>query len=323
MRLVPFLFGSLAVASCGFDPPPVDPGPSRPGSSGASSSGGPGDVAGATSPGGVSNTGGAAGGSGAIPNAPQGGSTGSAGAAAVAGTSAGGNGGAAGSTGGTTPEHFELLWRDDFDSFDTTRWAKATHTFPENLARFSADNARVEGGLLKLRVTNVQNGDKPYSAAEVYTLQDFTFGRFEGRIKFCAGSGLVSSLFTYKQNVEESWQEIDIEHLGNLPTSIQYNLIYGSLNDRKYQPKVVTFQWSPTLEFHDYAIEWKPDGITFYVDGQQTHHDVQVTLQDAAKLHMNVWPTDNAITSFAGPLDASAIPCEAQYDWVQAYSYTP
>jgi beta-glucanase (GH16 family) len=318
MRFVLFLFGSLAVSSCGFEPPPVDPAASRPGgSSGASSSGAPGHGAGAASPGGVFNAGGAAAGSGARPNAPQAGSTGSS-----AGTSAGGNGGAAG-VGGTAPEHFELLWRDDFDSFDTTRWAKATHTFPENLARFSADNARVEGGLLKLRVTNVQNGDKPYSAAEVYTLQDFTFGRFEGRIKFCAGSGLVSSLFTYKQNVEESWQEIDIEHLGNLPKSIQYNLIYGSLNDRKYQPKVVTFQWSPTLEFHDYAIEWKPDGITFYVDGQETHHDVQATLQDAAKLHMNVWPTDNAVTSFAGPLDASAIPCEAQYDWVQAYSYTP
>jgi beta-glucanase (GH16 family) len=235
-----------------------------------------------------------------------------------AGTSNAGSGGAA-----PPLERFQLLWRDDFDSFDPNRWTRATHTFPENLAHFSAANVVVEDGLLKLRVTRVQSGDKPYTAAEIYSSQEFEFGRFEGRIKFCAGSGLVSSLFTYKEDVEQSWQEIDIEHLGNLPNSIQYNLIYGTLAERKYQPKVVTLEYTPTTEFHDYAIEWKPDGITFYVDGQQSHHDVQATIKDPAKLRMNAWPTDNSITSFAGALDASAIPCEAQYDWVQVFSYTP
>jgi beta-glucanase (GH16 family) len=235
---------------------------------------------------------------------------------------AGGAGGAAGSGAQIDPA-FKLLWRDEFDTFDPNRWATATHTFPENLARFSAANALVEDGLLKLRVSNVPSGDKPYSAAEVLTQREFTFGRFEGRIKFCAGSGMVSSLFTYKEDVNESWQEIDIEHLGNLPKSIQYNLISGSLNSRKYQPKVVALPYAPPSEFHDYALEWRPDGVTFYVDGVQSHQDVQATLQDAAHLHMNVWPTDNAVTSFAGPLDPDAIPCEAQYDWVAAYSYEP
>lgn len=246
--------------------------------------------------------------------------------AGSAGVGAGGSAGeSSGGSGGSEPldPHFKLLWRDDFDSFDDSRWVKATHTFDENAARFVAGNAVVEGGLLKLKVTKVASGNKPYSAAEVLSAEDFTFGRFEGRIKFCAGSGMVSSLFTYKENVEVSWQEIDVEHLGNLPKSIQYNLVSGTLNSRKYQPKVVTFAWSPTAEFHDYTIEWLPDGITFYVDGVQSHKDVQATIQDAAKLRMNAWPTDNQFTSFAGPLDTNAIPCEAQYDWVQVFSYTP
>jgi hypothetical protein len=38
---------------------------------------------------------------------------------------------------------------------------------------------------------------------------------------------------------------------------------------------------------------------------------------------MNAWPTNNQVTSFAGPLDTDAIPCEAHYDWVQVFSYTP
>jgi beta-glucanase (GH16 family) len=267
--------------------------------------------------------GGALSGDGAGPTTPQGGAAGASSAGAGAGgSSAGAASGAAGSGPQIDPA-FTLLWRDEFDAFDSNRWTKATHTFPENLARFSAGNAVVEAGMLKLRVSNVQNGDKPYTAAEVLTKEEFTFGRFEGRIKFCAGSGLVSSLFTYKQDVNESWQEIDIEFLGYLPKSIQYNLISGSLDNRVYQPKVVALEYAPSAEFHDYAMEWRPDGVTFYVDGVQTHHDVQATLKDPVHLHMNAWPTDNAVTSFAGPLDTSAIPCEAQYDWVAAYSYTP
>jgi hypothetical protein len=330
MRWLSSCLGSLAAISCGFGPVAGDPVPipsagasSVSGSSGISGSGGAASSMAGSAPGGATTLGGESGG-GTGPIIPQGGSSGA--SSGGTGGAAGGAGGGAAGAGGTGPQidpDFTLLWRDDFDTFDDARWTKATHTFPENLARFSAGNAVVEGGLLKLRVSNVPNGDKQYSAAEVLTKEEFTFGRFEGRIKFCAGSGMVSSLFTYKQDVNESWQEIDIEFLGYLPKSIQYNLISGTLNNRKYQPKVITLQYGPPTEFHDYAMEWKPDGITFYVDGVQTHKDVQATLQDAAHLHMNAWPTNNAVTSFAGPLDTSAIPCEAQYDWVAAYSYTP
>ncbi len=257
----------------------------------------------------------------------QGGAPGGGGAGG--GSAGGGKGGSGGQgtagTGGGAPvdPHFKLAWRDDFDTFDTDRWTKQTHTFAENLARFSAANAVVEGGFLKLRVTHVQNGDKAYTAAEVASKDQFTFGRFAGRIKFCAGSGMVSSMFTYKDDVTASWQEIDIEHLGNLPKSVQYNLISGNLANRVYQPKVVTFAFGPPLDFHDYVIEWTPSGVTFFVDGTQSFHDVQASLKDAARLHMNAWPTNNAVTSFAGPFNADAVPCEAQYDWVEAYTYTP
>jgi hypothetical protein len=57
--------------------------------------------------------------------------------------------------------------------------------------------------------------------------------------------------------------------------------------------------------------------------GAQTHRDVQVTLKDAARLRMDAWPTDNSVTSFAGTFEATAVPCEAQYDWVEATSYLP
>jgi len=334
MRL--FLTGSCLVAlplaiACGFDAnAPSQPNPAASGSGGASSAtaGAPATTAGTPGSSGSASLAGQSAGMGGSSITPAGGSS-SQGGNSAAGTASGGSAGGSSAGGGgaggsaSVDSHFKLAWRDDFDTFNDARWTKQTHTFDENLARFAAGNVVVEGGFLKLKVTKVQNGDKAYSAAEIASKDLFTFGRFAGRIKFCAGSGVVSSLFTYKDDVNTSWQEIDIEHLGNLPKSMQYNLISGNLNNRVYQPKVVTFPWGPPLELHDYVIEWRPDGVTFFVDGEQTHHDVQATLKDAARLHMNAWPTDNSVTSFAGPFDATAIPCEAQYDWVEAYNYVP
>ena len=338
-RLLSGICVAALALGCGFDTVPPNAQPTG-GSGGATTTGGVPATSGGSSAmnggvpatsGGTSPMAGQPAGTAGSSITPTGGSANPGGASNGGGGSGGtsaGNGGqstAGGGAGGGAPvdPHFTLAWRDDFDTFDTTRWTKQTHTFPENLARFSAANAVVEGGLLKLRVTHVQNGDKAYTAAELASKDLFTFGRFAGRIKFCAGSGMVSSMFTYHDDVNTSWQEIDLEHLGSLPKSVQYNLISGDLNNRVYQPKVVTFQFGPPLDFHDYVLEWTPSGVTAFVDGNQTYHDVQASLKDAARLHMNAWPTDNSVTTFAGAFNADAVPCEAQYDWIEAYTYTP
>ncbi len=48
---------------------------------------------------------------------------------------------------------FVAGWRDDFNSFDTNRWAKADWTFAENYADFAAANALVKDGTLVLALT--------------------------------------------------------------------------------------------------------------------------------------------------------------------------
>lgn len=48
---------------------------------------------------------------------------------------------------------FVLDWSDDFNSFDTARWAKANHTFGGNLVDFEPNNAVVRDGMLVLCLT--------------------------------------------------------------------------------------------------------------------------------------------------------------------------
>ncbi len=282
----------------------------------------------AQSLGGAGGTGGASGGKAAA--------TGGASSAGKGGTSSGGasaSGGSVAATGGATaaggggsmmpaPE-FKLLWEDQFDGFDDGRWEKASHTFAENSARFSPANVVVEGGFLKLRVTNQPNDGKPYTAGEIRTKSTFKYGRFEARIKFAKGSGIVSSLFTY---LYDPWNEIDIEYLGNQYAGVQYNIITDSGGGLDYQPLFDPIGFPPFEDFHDYAIEWVPSEVRFYVDGVQRWVETQNVpqrLTNPVSLHMNCWPTNNEVTNFAGALDSGAIPAEAQYDWIKVYEYAP
>lgn len=53
-----------------------------------------------------------------------------------------------------TTKVFEGGWRDDFNSFDTTRWSKANWSFDTNRVDFLPDNVVVKDGILVLALTH-------------------------------------------------------------------------------------------------------------------------------------------------------------------------
>ena len=53
----------------------------------------------------------------------------------------------------TTTKTFEGGWRDDFDTFDSSRWSKANWSFDTNRVDFAAENALVKNGILILALT--------------------------------------------------------------------------------------------------------------------------------------------------------------------------
>ncbi len=191
---------------------------------------------------------------------------------------------------GTVDPAFQLLWEDQFDSFDGGRWEKMSHSFDINLSQFSPDAVVTEDGYLKLRLTNDQTGDRQYRGGEVKTTQDFQYGRFDTCARWGGGGGVVGSFFTY---VFGPWNEIDIEYLGG-QKAIQYNLIWDNGPDtpRQYQPHYDsgTEQLTSTTEFHHYAFEWTPGSVKFYIDGQLRHTESgseAAQLTRAASLRMN------------------------------------
>ncbi|RMG65860.1 MAG: glycosyl hydrolase family protein, partial [Calditrichaeota bacterium] len=164
---------------------------------------------------------------------------------------------------------------------------------------------------------------KPYKGAEYRTIQSFHFGRFEVRWKSAPGSGLLSSFFTFHDsfNPIAEWNEIDFENLGRYSNQTQYNVITPG---QVQHVRADTLPFNPHQAFHEYAIEWTPDYVAWFVDGYETHRQTGPHIQQlihGQKNMMNIWISDN--TSWVGPFNPAILPVYAYYDWVKYYSYTP
>jgi len=234
---------------------------------------------------------------------------------------------------------FRLLYRDDFDTLDTKRWQLMTHSWGGNLAVFSKESASVEEGVLRLRLldapegTRVDGEDKLFLGSEVRSVDTLTYGRVRARVRFAKGPAVVSSLVTiYTPWPADNWNELDIEALGKDPTEVQFNaMVYtgpaleppvSESVSPTQEPHMEELDFDSSADFHDYTIEWTPDGARFFIDGEERH--VWTTHIDKMTLPQNVlltiWASDSA--AWAGAVTDETTGAEAQYDWVELWEYT-
>lgn len=162
------------------------------------------------------------------------------------------------------------------------------------------------------------------ASAELYHTQPYLYGRFEARIRYAAGDGVVSSFFLWKEGSEVEgtfWNELDFEKIG-ANCQVQTNALYGN-------PETVhkgTYSGSELCSaYHDYLFEWTPTYIAWGVDGQEIRRDTGETADAFAQnasggmtIHFNIWPGDQ---SFGGNYDPGILPVYQYISWVQYSSY--
>jgi len=177
-----------------------------------------------------------------------------------------------------------------------------------------------------LAITSVTMGAQAVSSAEFYTSQSYTYGRFEARIRFAPGDGVVSSFFLWKNGSETAgtfWNELDFEKLG-ADCHLQTNAIYGNPSAGHTGTPALTANLCD--EFHTYGYEWTPDYIAWQVDGVEIRRETGDTAlafaQNATagmQFRFNVWPGD---ASFGGNFDPSILPVYEYVNWAQFSSYS-
>jgi endo-1,3-1,4-beta-glycanase ExoK len=160
------------------------------------------------------------------------------------------------------------------------------------------------------------------SSAELYTTQVYGYGRFEARVRFAPGDGVISSFFLWKPNSQlpdTFWNELDFEKLG-ADCHLQTNPLYGlPVADHSQREEL-----SADLcgEYHTYTFEWTPSYIAYLVDGVEVRRDTDETaaafVDVEMEIHFNVWPGD---ATFGGNFDPAIMPVHQDISWVQYSSY--
>jgi len=163
------------------------------------------------------------------------------------------------------------------------------------------------------------------ASAELYRKQAYVYGRFEARIRFGAGDGVISSFFLWKEGSEVAntfWNELDFEKLG-ADCHMQTNAIYG--NPQTEHSQTNKMPGDICSEYHDYRFEWTPTYIAWVVDGQEIRRETGATAtafsQNATSgmtFHFNVWPGN---ANFGGNFSPSILPVREHISWVSYSSY--
>jgi hypothetical protein len=165
------------------------------------------------------------------------------------------------------------------------------------------------------------------ASAELYRPAAHTFGKFEARIQFGSGDGVVSSFFLWKDGSELStayWNELDFEKLG-AACSLQTNSIYG-LPETNHEGH--DYGIGGLCEgYHTYVYEWTPDYIAWFVDGteirRETGEMATAYAENAAEgmqFRFNIWPGN---ANFGGNFSESILPVYQYVSWAQYSEYTP
>ena len=187
-------------------------------------------------------------------------------------------------------------------------------------------------GILAVLAMAASVNAKDFSGAELYTKNEFTYGKFEARMKMAAISGTVSSMFLYQNGSEqasaERWVEVDIEVLGKNPSSFQSNIITGKAGAQKTSEKHHAVNPAADQAFHTYGIEWTPDYVRWTLDGEEVRKTVKGENKNQVEnligtqgLRFNLWSSESA--DWVGQFDESKLPIFQFINWVKVYKYTP
>lgn len=204
---------------------------------------------------------------------------------------------------------------DNFNHLDEFCWFLREDTFPGNLALFRPSNVSINAsGPAEIKIQQEDLKVRNYSSGALTTHAEFLFGRFEAVLKPPKVSGLVTGLFLHRDSPR---QEIDIEFIGKYPRKVLLNVFYnpggeGARFDYGYRgtPVLIDLGFDTTTDLHSYAIEWTPDDLIWYVDGQLVHKRVNWAPTPIPHLpmrfHVNLWPSNSR--KLAGKISNKLLP---------------
>jgi endo-1,3-1,4-beta-glycanase ExoK len=174
---------------------------------------------------------------------------------------------------------------------------------------------------LRMTISDRENSTlRPTGCAEIHTGDLLGFGLFEARMRTAAGPGLNTAFFTYigPPTGNPEHDEIDFEFLGKDPHTVQINHFTKA---KPYDTKVIQLGFDASQGFHDYAIDWQPDKISWYVDKKlvaETPPGSPIG-PNPGRLYLSLWAGAEGEDSWLGHFTYTQ-PVTADVEWA---AFTP
>jgi GR25 family glycosyltransferase involved in LPS biosynthesis len=208
----------------------------------------------------------------------------------------------------------------------TPSFTGLVETFPGNLASFAREGLIYDDDGAHLVISEASTGSRPYRSGAFASGRFFEHGRFEAEIRAASGSGLVTGFFLHR---DAPRQEIDVELAGADPRRMLVNVYFnpgddGATLDFGYRgsPCRIDLGFDATLDFHLYAIDWRPGRVAWLVDGRIVHErvgwDPTPLPHLPMRLHVNLWAPRSE--ELAGRVHNDTLPSTATFRNVSVWA---
>ena len=225
---------------------------------------------------------------------------------------------------------YQLLWSDDFNgnSVNQANWSFETGAggWGNNEKQYyQPDNATVADGNLIITAKKQSVGGAPYTSARMITRgkKEYTYGRFEARIKLPQGQGQWPAFWMLGANIGSvGWPKCgEIDIMENVNTNSQ---VLGTIHwfDQAYAYYGGNTNTSPQ-NYHVYRVDWTPTAIKWYVDDVQFHEaNIANSINGTDEFHRPFFLLLNMAIGGNLPgqtIDESRLPAKMYVDYVKVY----
>ena len=229
--------------------------------------------------------------------------------------------GAAPTTAATTPpfptaaaaHDWQLVATDEFDggAIDTERWTLYDSVGNDGIGYRRPSAISVADGELRITGRGDVSGGLNWNGGR-------TYGRWEVRARMDAGNGYSPAILLWPSS--GNWPaegEIDLSEIPRGDRSqTHFTMHWGTENSQVGFDTPGDFtQW------HTFAIEWQPDHVTFFLDGEEVYTNDDPVAIPRDPMHLAMQNDVGPNGTWIPPRDAST-PDEValHVDWVRLYS---
>jgi beta-glucanase (GH16 family) len=199
--------------------------------------------------------------------------------------------------------------KQDFESMADLNAFWNISTWGNENRTHSAQNVSIENGILSLKLSGSQPGQKPVCAEITSKRSNFKYGSYRASIKTSKTAGGVVGWFVYR---DSPLNEVDVEMLTKDNSDLHFTLHHIQTS---VDYKLVKLAFDPSAAFHEYRFDWHPDKVEYFVDGKPTATLTKQVPDMEATIMLNHWSGN--IAGWGGPA-----PTQDMYMYVDWMAYS-